>query len=263
MCFANLNVLLGKDITDELISIVGSVDKLAAMTSSNIQVLGNKRESSHGVDKFTNHHFGVIFNCEFVQNSPPDIRIKLYRDLCGKVALAARCDAYSSSNGMDDSKGNEILKKLIKKRDLLSKPPEMPEKKPRKAPIIGPKKTRGGRKLKNRKEKQKMSQLRTLQNTIKFGQATKTNGLEMESLGLVGDHGEFGSYKIEVNTQTDIVQSKNIKQHEKKFFSTTSDGISQYLENRQRKFNLDLQIKSEESLKKTPDNVLSMEWMTK
>jgi nucleolar protein 56 len=102
----NITELVGAQIGAKLISIAGSLKRLATLPAGTIQVLGaedaffrflktGKKPPKHG----------VIFQYPDIRGAKKNIRGKLSRTLAAKIAIAARADAY---------KGGFIAPKLKK-----------------------------------------------------------------------------------------------------------------------------------------------------
>ena len=93
----NTTHLLGGLLTAKLISHVKSVEKLATLPASTIQVLGAEKAlfkhlRSKGRVKPPKH--GYLFQHPKVSSAPKKLRGKIARTLAAKVALAAKVDAY-------------------------------------------------------------------------------------------------------------------------------------------------------------------------
>ena len=89
----NLSALVGPLLGAKLISLAKGLDNLARMPGSRIQILGAGRAFFKGRKKPPKH--GAIFQHPMVRGSPPKHRGKIARSLAGKIAIAARVDAYS------------------------------------------------------------------------------------------------------------------------------------------------------------------------
>jgi nucleolar protein 56 len=93
----NTTSIIDEVLATRLLSLAGSLEKLARMTASSIQLLGaekalfrhlkNKRERAP--------KYGVIFNSSWVQSVSQDGRGRVARVLASKIMLAARIDYYS------------------------------------------------------------------------------------------------------------------------------------------------------------------------
>lgn len=100
----NLAALLDGVLAARLLSEAGSLEKLAKMPSSTIQVLGAEKamfRHMRGEGEAPKH--GVLFMHRYVRNAPEGERGKLARVLANKAAIAARLDRYGG-----EFKGEEL-----------------------------------------------------------------------------------------------------------------------------------------------------------
>jgi nucleolar protein 56 len=109
----NLTEILGYSLASRLLASAGSLEKLAKMPSSTIQLLGAEKAlfrflRTKGKTKPPKH--GLIFLSPYVSQAPKDLRGKIARLLAAKLALAARMDYYTKEN-----KGKELKKDLEEK----------------------------------------------------------------------------------------------------------------------------------------------------
>ncbi len=109
----NLYALLGHVLAARLLAAAGSLEKLAKMPASTIQLLGAEKAlfrflRSKGKTKPPKH--GIIFLSPYVAKAPKDKRGKIARLLAAKLAMAARMDFYTKEN-----KGKELKKELEEK----------------------------------------------------------------------------------------------------------------------------------------------------
>lgn len=109
----NLYTLLGHVLAARLLAAAGSLEKLAKMPASTIQLLGAEKAlfrflRSKGKTKPPKH--GIIFLSPYVAKAPKNKRGKIARLLAAKLAMAARMDYYTKEN-----KGEELKKELEKK----------------------------------------------------------------------------------------------------------------------------------------------------
>jgi len=89
----NLTNLLGEELTTELILEAKSLQKLAFMTSSRIQVLGAEAALfRHLKEKTKPPKHGIIFKHESVQEA--ENKGKAARKLSAKISLAAKKDYF-------------------------------------------------------------------------------------------------------------------------------------------------------------------------
>lgn len=119
----NLSSLIGSTISARLISLAGGLENLAKMPASTIQVLGAEKALFRAIKTGSRPpKHGVIFQHVAVHQSPRWQRGKIARALAGKLAIAARLDAFSG-----EYRGEELKKGLEKRIEEVkakySKPP--------------------------------------------------------------------------------------------------------------------------------------------
>ena len=108
----NLSVLAGPLVGARLLSLAGSLDRLARMPSSTIQLLGaEKALFLHIKEGAPAPKHGVIFQHPSVHSSPPWLRGKVARALAGKIAIAVRGDVMDSRP--DGSLGGELREQFL------------------------------------------------------------------------------------------------------------------------------------------------------
>lgn len=113
----NLTNIAGYILGARLLSIAGSLEKLASMPSSTVQVIGaNNALFKHLKGKAPSPKHGLIFRHPFINTSPKKLRGKIARAVASKISLAARCDYYSGE--LKESLMEELKTKVedIKKR---------------------------------------------------------------------------------------------------------------------------------------------------
>ncbi len=104
----NLRDVAGPTLAAKLISLAGSLEKLARMPSSTIQLLGAEKalfRHLHGRGKSPKH--GIIITHSYIKNAPQETRGKIARLLSSKLSIAAKMDFYSKTY-----KGKELKKEL-------------------------------------------------------------------------------------------------------------------------------------------------------
>lgn len=146
----NITAITGPIIGARLISLTGSLARLAQVSSSTIQLLGaEKALFRHLRDGEKPPKHGIIFQNPFIHNAPYWQRGKIARALAGKLSIAAKLD-YNSDKFM----GDEITKDLKRRiNEIKKKYPNAPPKKPKKGwkKARKDKKTRRGKRGKGRK----------------------------------------------------------------------------------------------------------------
>ncbi len=92
----NLNLIAGPMLGARLISIAGSLEKLAVFPSSTIQVIGaSKALFKHLRARAPSPKHGVIYSHPLINTAPWWVRGKIARAVAAKLSLAARIDFYS------------------------------------------------------------------------------------------------------------------------------------------------------------------------
>lgn len=92
----NLTNIAGHILGARLLSIAGSLERLASMPSSTVQVIGaGSALFKHLKGKASSPKHGIIFRHPFVNNAPRRQRGKIARALASKISLAARYDYFS------------------------------------------------------------------------------------------------------------------------------------------------------------------------
>jgi nucleolar protein 56 len=127
----NIKALVGSLLGARLIAISGGISNLAKRPASTIQVLGAEKALFRSLKTGTRPpKHGMIFQHTLLHDAKRWQRGKLARALAGKLAIAARADAYGHRNI------GEILKSSLDKRveeirEKYAEPPPMPVEKPR------------------------------------------------------------------------------------------------------------------------------------
>lgn len=123
----NVTALVGPLLGARLISLAGGLEELARLPASTIQVLGAEKALFRALrtgGRPPKH--GVIFQFPEIHRSPRWQRGKIARALAGKLAIAARVDAFTGQYIGDQLK--ETLRKRIEEvKKLYPKPPRRRE----------------------------------------------------------------------------------------------------------------------------------------
>ncbi|MET1101755.1 MAG: C/D box methylation guide ribonucleoprotein complex aNOP56 subunit [Pyrodictiaceae archaeon] len=147
----NVTALVGPLLGARLISLAGSLEELAFLPASTIQVLGAEKALFRALrtgGKPPKH--GVIFQYPDIHRSPRWQRGKIARALAAKLAIAAKVDYFTGRFIGDKLK--EILKKRIEEiKKLYPKPPKREKAKPAERKAERPKKKERGRRRKRSK----------------------------------------------------------------------------------------------------------------
>ncbi len=124
----NTRTMVGSLLGARLIAISGGLSNLAKMPASTVQVLGAEKALFRALKtgaKPPKH--GLIFQHSLIHDASPWQRGKIARALAGKLAIAARTDAFSgkySGYGLKSSLERRITE--IKERYKEAPPPKRP-----------------------------------------------------------------------------------------------------------------------------------------
>lgn len=116
----NLTNIAGYLLGARLLSIAGSLEKLASMPSSTVQVIGaSSALFKHLRGRAPSPKHGVIFRHPYVNTAPKRLRGKIARAVAAKISLAARFDMYSGN--INESLPSELEKKVASIRKQAKK----------------------------------------------------------------------------------------------------------------------------------------------
>lgn len=92
----NLSAIIDPLLGANIIALAGSLEKLAKMPASTIQLLGAERALfRHLHNKGKSPKYGILYNSSIIQNAKAENRGKIARIVSAKIMLAARIDFYS------------------------------------------------------------------------------------------------------------------------------------------------------------------------
>lgn len=95
----NFSSLIDAVLAARLLAAAGSLEKLARMPASTIQLLGaEKALFRHLKQKGKSPKYGLIYNSQLIQNASNEHKGKVARILSSKLMLAARIDYFSGRN---------------------------------------------------------------------------------------------------------------------------------------------------------------------
>jgi len=145
----NITALVGPLLGARLISLAGSLESLARLPASTIQVLGAEKALFRALrtgGKPPKH--GVIFQYPDIHRSPRWQRGKIARALAAKLAIAAKVDAFTG-RFIGDKLREELRRRIEEIKKVYAKPPKRRpvEVRPQRERGRPP---RGGRKRKRR-----------------------------------------------------------------------------------------------------------------
>ncbi|MCC6028917.1 MAG: hypothetical protein LM591_02110 [Candidatus Korarchaeum sp.] len=111
----NLSAVVHPMVGARLIAIAGSLERLASLPASSIQILGAHKAIFMHLTKGTKPpKHGVIFQAKEVRGAPRSLRGKISRLLATKIAIAARVDVYGNGKYIGDRLRMEIEEKIKK-----------------------------------------------------------------------------------------------------------------------------------------------------
>lgn len=148
----NLSAIVGSAVAAKLMGTAGGLSALAKMPACNVQLLGAKRKNLAGFSTASSQSpVGYIEQTEIFQGTPPALRTRACRLIAAKATLASRVD---SIRGDPTGKmGRDLREEIRKKIEKWQEPPPAKQPKPLPVPDSEPKKKRGGRRLRKRKER--------------------------------------------------------------------------------------------------------------
>jgi len=128
----NVQALVGSLLAARLIAMAGGLTNLAKMPASTIQVLGAEKALFRSLKTGTRPpKHGIIFQDALVHEAKKWQRGKMSRALAGKLAIAARTDAFSGRFIGELLKAN-LAKRITEIKEKYDKPPLTREQKPKK-----------------------------------------------------------------------------------------------------------------------------------
>jgi U4/U6 small nuclear ribonucleoprotein PRP31 len=231
----NLSIVLGSECASRLMGVAGGLVNLSKIPSCNIQVLGSKKKHLAGMSTSgtNSQHQGFIATCPLSLSAPPFLRNKACRLLSGKCALLARIDAYGEDP--EGSAGQKMRQQIEQKIEKWQEPPPARIIKPLAIPDTGPKKRRGGRRLRKAKERYGMTELRKAQNRVNFNKAEEEimDGEGSVGLGLIGAGGAGGMGKLRLqvsNKKQKLSKAMQKKmQGQRSFAGASTSGLASSL----------------------------------
>lgn len=142
----NVTALVGPLLAARLITLAGSLEKLARLPASTIQVLGAEKALFRALrtgGKPPKH--GIIFQYPEIHRSPRWQRGKIARALAAKLAIAAKVDAYSGRY-IGDKLREELKTRIEEVKRVYAKPPKREAEAEKPAPRPGkPRREKGRR----------------------------------------------------------------------------------------------------------------------
>ena len=172
-------------------------------------------------------HTGYVYYTQLVQDCPPDIRRKISRLVGSKVTLAARVDSHHQS--CDGTLGGEYREEIIKKIDKLQEAAPVKAVRALPTPIEAPRKKRGGRRVRQMKERYAVTELRKQANRMTFGELEEDLyqndlGYTRGNIGKGGIGGQVRAAQVDERTKVRISQTlkKNMQKQQAVWGGATS-----------------------------------------
>ena len=155
------------------------------------------------------------------------MRRKVARIVGAKCTLAARVDSFHQSN--DGHVGMEYREEILKKIDKMQEPAIVKGVRALPAPVDAPKKKRGGRRVRQMKERYAVTELRKQANRMTFGELEEDLyqndlGYTRGNIGKGGIGGGIRSAQVDERTKVRISQTlkKNLQKQQAVWGGTTS-----------------------------------------
>jgi nucleolar protein 56 len=127
----NIKALAGSLLGARLIAIAGGLTNLAKRPASTIQVLGAEKALFRSLKTGTRPpKHGIIFQHAYLHDAKKWHRGKIARALAGKLAIAARIDAFGGKCAVEELKA-DLEKRIEEIREKYAEPPQIPEKRPK------------------------------------------------------------------------------------------------------------------------------------
>ena len=119
----NMTTVLGAVLSAKLISMAGGLENIAKMPASTLQVLGAEKALFRTIKTGARPpKHGVIFQYGPIHQSPKWLRGKIARAVAGKLAIAARMDAFGGANEGESMKAS-LEKKIVDLKGRYQGPP--------------------------------------------------------------------------------------------------------------------------------------------
>ncbi|MDR1992369.1 MAG: C/D box methylation guide ribonucleoprotein complex aNOP56 subunit [Nitrososphaerota archaeon] len=128
----NIRAVAGALLGARMISIAGSLQNLAMRPASTIQVLGAEKALFRSLKTGARPpKHGLIFQHTMLHDAKRWQRGKIARVIAGKLAIAARADAFGEGHYIGDTLKADINKRVDEIREKYKEPPPPKEPKPK------------------------------------------------------------------------------------------------------------------------------------
>lgn len=210
----NVSAIVGAAVAAQIMGAAGGLTRLAKMPACNLFVLGQKKLTGGFSQRTTNQpHVGFVYQCELVQDAPPDLRRRAARLVAAKCILAARVDACHEPG---PHVGLRFREDIVKKLDKLQEPPPVKLVRPLPKPVEQARKKRGGRRVRKMKERYAMTEFRKSANRMCFAEIEEDAYQEDlgYTRGAVGRTGAAGRIRLpQVDEKTKVRISKTLQKN--------------------------------------------------
>ena len=126
----NIASLIGSILGARLLTLAGSLKRLASLPSGTVQLLGaEKAMFRHLKNKGRPPKHGVIYQHPLVRGSPAWQRGAIARAMAGKISIAARADAYTQ-NDLAGTLRTQLDARVAEIRRQRPSPPKRPPRPP-------------------------------------------------------------------------------------------------------------------------------------
>jgi nucleolar protein 56 len=127
----NIKTIAGSLLGARLIAVAGGLTNLARRPASTIQVLGAEKALFRSLKTGTRPpKHGIIFQHPYLHDAKKWHRGKIARALAGKLAIAARIDAFRGESRGEELKA-DLERRIEEIREKYVEPPQIPERKPK------------------------------------------------------------------------------------------------------------------------------------
>ena len=125
----NTKAIVGSLLGARLIALAGGLTNLARRPASTVQILGAEKALFRSLKTGTRPpKHGIIFQHAYLHDAKKWHRGKIARALAGKLAIAARIDAFGCRYAGDELRA-DIEKRIGEIREKYVEPPQIPEMK--------------------------------------------------------------------------------------------------------------------------------------
>ncbi|MHA1520868.1 MAG: hypothetical protein ACTSRK_11860 [Promethearchaeota archaeon] len=120
----NVKAVLGSQITGKLLAIAGSLERLALVSSSTLQMLGAEKALFKAIKSGgKTPKYGILFQWNKIRSEKAHLRGKIARMVAGKISILAKVDYYKG-----EFIGDEYKEMIDRKIALLQKQHPRPPK---------------------------------------------------------------------------------------------------------------------------------------